>query len=135
MIRIRRIQIESCGPVRDLDWRPGSIELIYDRNEEGKTALVDAILHCLFPRPAQLFGEGTGRFPDVKAELEVLVRDRLLRLRADQGASAQGAWLDPAPAGQVVCSAFRTLELAREEKISSPCSKSCSDTPWARWQP
>nr|BCX00884.1 MAG: hypothetical protein KatS3mg041_0930 [Bacteroidota bacterium] len=121
MIRIRRIQIESCGPVRDLDWRPGSIELIYDRNEEGKTALVDAILHCLFPRPAQLFGEGTGRFPDVKAELEVLVRDRLLRLRADQGGHLLRAlgWTQPR-LGRLFVVRSGLLELAREEKDFQP---------------
>ncbi|MFO7869902.1 MAG: AAA family ATPase [Kiritimatiellia bacterium] len=67
-VRISRINAKNIGPIREFTMRPGPINLIYGENEQGKTALVEFILKCLFKTGARSPGKwdlrdigGTGK--------------------------------------------------------------------------
>ena len=47
-IRITEINAKNIGPIRELSMRPADFNLVYGRNEQGKTGLVEFILKCLF---------------------------------------------------------------------------------------
>ena len=47
-IRITEINAANIGPISSFSMRPGVLNLVYGRNESGKTALVEFILKCLF---------------------------------------------------------------------------------------
>ncbi len=47
-VHIDTIQVKNLGPIRRFKMELGSINLIYGRNEEGKTALVEFIVRSLF---------------------------------------------------------------------------------------
>jgi uncharacterized protein YhaN len=47
-IRIDEINIKSLGPIADLQLKLGTINLIYGKNESGKTHLVEFLIHSLF---------------------------------------------------------------------------------------
>jgi hypothetical protein len=47
-VQIERLTIETLGPVRDLDLSLGALNLIYGRNERGKTFVVEFLLRALF---------------------------------------------------------------------------------------
>jgi hypothetical protein len=47
-VQIERLTIEALGPVRDLDLSLGALNLIYGRNERGKTFVVEFLLRALF---------------------------------------------------------------------------------------
>jgi AAA15 family ATPase/GTPase len=48
-IRIERIRINRDGPLkRDFELKPGDLNLIYGRNETGKTYVVESIINLLF---------------------------------------------------------------------------------------
>ena len=46
--RIEQINIEEMGPLRGLRWELGSLNLVYGRNEQGKTFLVEFLIRSLF---------------------------------------------------------------------------------------
>ncbi|MCS7081825.1 MAG: hypothetical protein N2561_01335 [Bacteroidetes bacterium] len=121
MIRLCRIWVEACGPLQGLSWSPGPVALIYDRNEEGKTALVEAITWALFPRPEQVFGADAGRFADIRAEAEVEVRGKRYRFRADRGEHLLRllGWTQPQLARLFVVRSGQ-LELTREDRDRTP---------------
>ena len=90
-VRIEKINIEGRGPLRsDISLEPGSINLVYGRNERGKTMIVEFLLRSLFKpsrhwnlRSFHLQGSITvsglpGRdslFPDSKQKLDSLAED------------------------------------------------------------
>ncbi|MBP8959109.1 MAG: hypothetical protein KBG40_01625 [Bacteroidales bacterium] len=47
-IRIKQITAEDCGPVKIFSHELGDLNLIYSRNEGGKSFLTEFIIHCLF---------------------------------------------------------------------------------------
>lgn len=47
-MRIRRIDIAQCGPLQNITWEPEKAAVVYDSNEEGKTALADALICSMF---------------------------------------------------------------------------------------
>jgi len=47
-VRITDIQIQKWGPINRFSLKPGLVNLIYGRNEQGKTFLVEFILRTLF---------------------------------------------------------------------------------------
>ncbi|HRT47537.1 MAG TPA: AAA family ATPase, partial [Bacteroidales bacterium] len=47
-IRIAKISAENCGPVKKINIAPGNLTIFYGRNEDGKSFLVEFIIHCLF---------------------------------------------------------------------------------------
>lgn len=47
-VRITEIKVQSLGPLREFDMAMGSLNVIYGRNECGKTYLVEFILRSLF---------------------------------------------------------------------------------------
>jgi predicted nucleic acid-binding Zn-ribbon protein len=47
-VRIQEIQVQKWGPVSRFSVKPGLVNLIYGRNEQGKTFLVEFILRTLF---------------------------------------------------------------------------------------
>ncbi|HCI55671.1 MAG TPA: hypothetical protein PLN06_01505 [Bacteroidales bacterium] len=47
-IRIKQITAEDCGPVKRFSHEFGDLNLIYSRNEGGKSFLTEFIIHCLF---------------------------------------------------------------------------------------
>jgi len=53
-MRVKGVRTEQCGPLNNIVWEPDVAEVIYDSNEEGKTALVDALVYSMF---------GTREFP------------------------------------------------------------------------
>lgn len=60
-MRIKRVEIDCCGPLAGIAWDPGMAEIVYDGNEQGKTSLADGIIAALFP--ANAF-EGADRYGD-----------------------------------------------------------------------
>ncbi len=50
-IRIESISVRGLGPIASLDWKFGDINLVYGKNEHGKTYLVEYILRSLFKSP------------------------------------------------------------------------------------
>ena len=68
-MRIQRIEIQRWGPLENIAWEPKQAEVIYDRNEEGKTALVDALISALF---SQSTFPGANRFEEtLEAQITV----------------------------------------------------------------
>lgn len=47
-VRIEKISVRNLGPVAEFNMELGALNLIYGRNEQGKTCLVEFILKCLF---------------------------------------------------------------------------------------
>ncbi len=47
-IRIDQINVKDLGPIKDLNLKLGPLNLIYGKNECGKTLLVEFIISCLF---------------------------------------------------------------------------------------
>jgi uncharacterized protein YhaN len=47
-VSIKEINIQQAGPIRDLAFQPGRLNLIYGRNENGKTFFVEFLIRCLF---------------------------------------------------------------------------------------
>ena len=47
-IRIDQINVETVGPISELQLSLGPLNLIYGRNEQGKTFLVEFVIRCLF---------------------------------------------------------------------------------------
>ncbi len=47
-VRIEEITVRDLGPISDFNMRPGSLNLIYGHNEQGKTYLVEFIIKSLF---------------------------------------------------------------------------------------
>lgn len=47
-IFVKEINVKNLGPIEQFSMRPGKLNLVYGRNEEGKTALVEFIIRCLF---------------------------------------------------------------------------------------
>lgn len=46
--RIDQINIEEMGPLQKLHWELGTLNLVYGRNEQGKTFLVEFLIRSLF---------------------------------------------------------------------------------------
>jgi len=67
-MRIRTIKLKEYGPVRDLSLAPTDFELVFGRNESGKTALVEALINVLFKKTARVIRYGKPR--DVRVELD-----------------------------------------------------------------
>src|SRR5690606_16790106 len=51
--RIEQISIEVMGPLRQLHWQLGDLNLVYGRNEQGKTLLVEFLIRSLFQQPGR----------------------------------------------------------------------------------
>ena len=47
-VRISNIDIQDLGPVRRVHWKPVSLNVVYGRNEQGKTLIVEFLLRSLF---------------------------------------------------------------------------------------
>jgi hypothetical protein len=47
-VRISEINVQNCGPIEKKTFKPGLFNLIYGRNEKGKTFLVEFIVRSLF---------------------------------------------------------------------------------------
>jgi uncharacterized protein YhaN len=47
-VRISKIDIQDLGPVQRLRWTPVSLNVIYGKNEQGKTWIVEFLLRSLF---------------------------------------------------------------------------------------
>ncbi|RMF60504.1 MAG: hypothetical protein D6743_14840, partial [Calditrichaeota bacterium] len=61
---IREINVENLGPLARLSFKPARLNLIYGRNEQGKTCLVEFVIRSLFRKSKQwrlrdLGGSGT----------------------------------------------------------------------------
>jgi len=47
-IRIESLSVNGLGPIASIKWQLKNVNLIYGRNEQGKTFLVEYLLHSLF---------------------------------------------------------------------------------------
>ncbi len=47
-IRIEKLSVRNCGPVREFSQNLNDLNLIYSRNEKGKSFMVEFIIRCLF---------------------------------------------------------------------------------------
>ena len=50
-VRIEEIAIQKCGPIDQLILKPKQVNLIYGKNEQGKTFLTEFIIRSLFKMP------------------------------------------------------------------------------------
>ncbi|MCS7305851.1 MAG: AAA family ATPase [Thermoguttaceae bacterium] len=68
-MRIHCIHLQPFGPLPEVNFQPSMLSIIYDGNEAGKTALVDALVQLVFSKSsfpgADRFGNAAG-----KVELE-----------------------------------------------------------------
>lgn len=62
-IRIERILVKNCGPLKEFNEVLSDLNLIYSENERGKSFLVEFIIHCLFKNKSfwQLRETGQGK--------------------------------------------------------------------------
>jgi len=58
-LRIKEIRIPRFGPLQEIHWKPANLSVVYDLNEQGKTSLVDALIHALFAKAATVFPQAT----------------------------------------------------------------------------
>ncbi len=63
-MRIAQIRTSSLGPLPALDWSLADCEVVYDDNQQGKTTLVDVLIHYLFKEGNKRLFEGEGRYAD-----------------------------------------------------------------------
>lgn len=47
-VSLEQIRVKHLGPLREINLVPGALTLVYGRNEQGKTSLVEFILESLF---------------------------------------------------------------------------------------
>jgi len=67
-MKIRNIKLKEYGPIRDFSLEPSDFEIVYGRNESGKTALVEALINVLFKKTAKVIRYGKPR--DIQVELD-----------------------------------------------------------------
>lgn len=62
-VAIHEINIKNLGPIPEIDWKLGKLNLVYGKNETGKTLLVEFLIRSLFKsKEWQLRPQtGTGR--------------------------------------------------------------------------
>jgi hypothetical protein len=53
-VRIEGLSVYGLGPLSSIEWNFGDINLIYGKNEKGKTFLVEYLLRSLFKNPQKL---------------------------------------------------------------------------------
>ena len=73
--RIHRIQVDQRGPLGGpFELKSKGFNLIYGRNESGKTYVVEALIHWLFGigRGAYFSGKARGWEPPPAGEVEIL---------------------------------------------------------------
>lgn len=67
-MRIKQVEVENYGPLRDLIWNPPEVGVVYDDNMAGKTALVDILVRHLFiSREGSSLFRNYHRFDDTKS--------------------------------------------------------------------
>ncbi|HOK55779.1 MAG TPA: AAA family ATPase [bacterium] len=47
-MRIKKISVKNCGPIKEFDEDLASLNVIYGKNEQGKSFLVEFLIKCLF---------------------------------------------------------------------------------------
>lgn len=57
-MKIRKITLKAYGPIRDFTLAPSDFELVFGRNESGKTALVEALINVLFKKTSRVIRYG-----------------------------------------------------------------------------
>ncbi len=58
-MKIDSIKVDRYGPLEDINWQPGKVNVLYDDNMAGKTALIDLVIRYVFsPR------KGSSTFAD-----------------------------------------------------------------------
>lgn len=74
-MNIDRVKVDQYGPLKDIDWSPPQVSVIYDDNAQGKTSLVELFIRYIFvSRKDSTTFENFLRFqqdePEVTFELE-----------------------------------------------------------------
>ena len=54
-MRLQRIEIEGLGELQHFLLEPGTLTVLFDANETGKTTVVDALVRVLFRGPRKVF--------------------------------------------------------------------------------
>lgn len=63
-VAIREIHVKHCGPIKRLSWSLKNLNVIFGHNEQGKTYLVEFLIHSLFRNARQWrlrANQGVGR--------------------------------------------------------------------------
>ena len=47
-LKIKEINVQQRGPVEKMKFQPGLLNLLYGKNEKGKTHLIEFLMQCLF---------------------------------------------------------------------------------------
>jgi len=63
-MRIARVRTGPLGPLPALDWALDDCEVVYDDNQQGKTTLIDVLIHYLFKEGNKKLFEGEDRYAD-----------------------------------------------------------------------
>ena len=53
-LAIQEIKVQKRGPLSRFEWCPGRLNLLYGKNEKGKTHLVEFLIQCLFRKNKSL---------------------------------------------------------------------------------
>ena len=69
-MRLQRIEIEELGELQHFLLEPGTLTVLFDANETGKTTVVDALVRVLFRGPRKVF-PGAERFKDDEGTVQV----------------------------------------------------------------
>ena len=69
-MRLQRIEIEEFGELQHFLLEPGTLAVLFDANEAGKTTVVDALVRVLFRGPRKVF-PGAERFKDDEGTVQV----------------------------------------------------------------
>ncbi|MFB6284948.1 MAG: ATP-binding protein [Candidatus Bipolaricaulia bacterium] len=72
-MRIARVRTGPLGPLPALDWALEDCEVVYDDNQQGKTTLIDVLIHYLFKEGTKRLFEGEDRYaayPDTAITVE-----------------------------------------------------------------
>ncbi len=52
-MRIKKITIKNCGPIKDFNEELTNLNIIYGKNEKGKSFIVEFLINCLFKKSSQ----------------------------------------------------------------------------------
>jgi DNA repair exonuclease SbcCD ATPase subunit len=70
-MKITTISTDGIGPLDRVEWNPGSCEVLYDDNQQGKTTLIDVIINSLFKGRSKIFKSRYESYEGCRVEVDM----------------------------------------------------------------